>query len=140
MLKTNSKQAKENLKAVMVRLCSGWDADPQTAEEASFILAHDYIEANKGPTGKIYLGKCKSYQEGFEEWGRGLTNSIFDQLFYFGHARELVAEVLEETPEEANKYTEDEAGSLFCTLIWTMAESQKPFINYIKPFNRLFLM
>ena len=37
MLKTNSKQAKKNLKAVMVRECSGWDGDPKTAEEAAFI-------------------------------------------------------------------------------------------------------
>ena len=134
MIRANTKQAKENLRAVMVRLCSGWDYDPKTAEEASFILAHDFIEATKGPSGKIYLGKCQTYQEAFTEWGRGLTNSIFDHLFYFGNARELLAEVLEETKQEAEKFTEDQAAVKFSYLMWQHGGVSEQFYKLYKAF------
>lgn len=114
MLNMNSKKAKENLKAAMVAYCSGWDDDPRTAEEAAYILAHDFIEAEKGPDGRIH----GNYQEAFTEWGRGLTNSIFDHLFYFGDAKRILALVLEETEQEAAKFSEDQAAVKFCAMMW----------------------
>ena len=135
MLRANTKQAKENLKAVMLRECSGWDADPQTAEEAAFILAHDFIEANKGPSGKIYLEEGESYQDAFMRWGQGLTNHIFDKLFYFGEARSLLAEVLQETPEEAAKFTEAQAAEKFCAFMWIHGGVSECFYKLYKGGN-----
>lgn len=135
MLKANSKQAKENLKKIMVRECSGWDYDPKTAEEAAYILAHDFIEANKGPDGNIRTDReSRTFQDLFTNWGRGLTNSIFDDLFYFGKARELVAECLEETKEEAERFTEDEAAVKFCAFMWIHGGVSDQFYKLYKGF------
>lgn len=132
MLKANSKQAKENLFRVMVRECSGWDHDPRTAQEAAYILAHDFLEANKGPTGRVYMGSCKTYQDLFTEWGAGLTNSIFDQIFYFGKAKDLLGEILEETEEEKNRFSYDQACDKLCAFIWIHGGVSEEFYKLYK--------
>ena len=132
MLKTNSKKAIQILKAAMVAYCSGWDEDPKTAEEAAFIMAHDFIEATKGPSGKIYLEPKQCYQEAFTEWGRGLTNSIFDHLFYFGDAKRILALVLEETEQEAAKFSEDQAAVKFCAMMWIHGGVSEAFYKLYK--------
>lgn len=129
MLRANSKQAKENLFKVMVREISGRDNDPETAQEGAYILAHDFIASETGPDGRIYLEKGETYQDAFYRWASGLTNSIFDKLFYTGSACELVAEVLEESEEEKAKYTEAEAEEFFCAMLWVHGGVAKEFYN-----------
>ena len=128
MLKSNSKKAIQNLKAAMVKYCSGWDADPRTSEEAAYILAHDFIESEKGPDGRIH----GNYQDHFIEWGRGLTNSIFDHLFYFGDAKKILMEVLEETEAEASKFSEDQAAVRFCVMMWIQGGVSEKFYSLYK--------
>ena len=128
MLKTNSKKAIQNLKAAMVAYCSGWDEDPKTAEEAAFILAHDFIESEKGPDGRIR----GNFQDNFIEWGRGLPNSIFDHLFYFGDAKRILALVLEETEQEAAKFSEDQAAVKFCVMMWIHGGVSEAFYKLYK--------
>lgn len=132
MLKTNSKKARQNLKAVMLRECSGWDEDPKTAEEAAYILAHDFLEASKGPSGKIYLSKGQTYQDAFAEWGAGLTNNIFDAIFYYGEAKNLLGEILEETEEEKEKFSYDKACATLCAIIWTHGGVSEAFYKLYK--------
>ena len=135
MLKTNSKKAKENLFKCMIENVSGWDSDPKTAQEAAYILASDYINANRNAyTNKIYLEGCSCYQDHFEKWARGLTNNIFDMIFYHGEAKKLLKEILEETDEEAARFTEDQAASKICALLWIHGGVSDCFYKLYKGF------
>jgi hypothetical protein len=134
MLKANTKKAKANLKAVMIREVSGWDHDPTTAEEAAEILAREFITGATWGDGKIHpIGKQRTIQDVFEDWGAGLPNSIFDSI-YLGSAKDLVAEILEETEEEKNKYTEEKAEKLMCALLWIHGGVSDAFYKHYKGF------
>jgi len=54
----------------------------------------------------------------FEYWAKGLSGCGMFDYWYFGNAREIVAEILEETEEEKNKYTEEAAADLLTRLIY----------------------
>lgn len=107
MLKTNSKKAMENIRAYIEENfdCTGYDLgkEPETfKEKALFILETCRKE-------KFYSLNNKSSYEIFKDWCQGLP-SLLDTCYYYNRsAVDDLAEILEETEEEKERFTESEA-------------------------------
>jgi len=130
MLKTNSKKAKENLKKYIMEY-----------SEPSFIDAMEYTkETGENFNYKIdsFSDRCKylyerftgeycndwnikqykSYQEVFNQWTRGLPVGGLFCYWYNREAKNDLQIILEETEQEKNKYTEEQAEILLTNLIY----------------------
>ena len=120
MLKTNSRQVKNKIRE--------WISDNFEAS------SYDREDLNSAPIDKkiafiartcwAELGhevkrRGASFQNMFIEWCQGLP-SLLDTASYYCHcsAVDLVGDMLEQTKEERNKYTEPEAERLFSYLIY----------------------
>lgn len=117
MLKTNSKEAKNRIRL--------WIMDhfepenygiekPETFKESARIILETFE--------KEYLygyNMRRNRQEVFADWCYGLP-SILDTTAYCynGSAVDLLGDLLDETPEERNKYDEMEAENLMTWLIY----------------------
>ena len=118
MLRTNSKKALENL-------------DSYLMEHAEDIADNYGLEiANMSDFANVALNHCfyvemikfnknagrTSYRDLFGSWAAGLALPIFD--YYYCNAKDIVSGILEETEEEASRYTEEAARELLTTMIW----------------------
>ena len=117
MLKSNSKQAIENIKAYIL-----YNFDPCgydfTGEESDFKqVAHYIYECFYSE--KVKFDKRRmSEKELFFEWCSGLP-SILDTCYYYNRsAIEDLGKILEESEEEKNKYTESQAEEMLTHLIY----------------------
>lgn len=120
MLKSNSKQAKENIRAY---IRAGFTGDsygieePQSFEELAAVIL-DTFRDEKPRTEAQMIRNRMSWQDVFEEWASGLP-SIIDTCYYYNRsAVEDLARILEETPEEAARYTEAQAEKMLTYLIY----------------------
>lgn len=117
MLRTNSKQARENVR--------GYIMANENIEEYAGIIPADFptvAAAIYAEFRRVYDSNAirRSYpeQEAFAEWAAGLP-SILDTCYYYNRsARDDLAAILDETPEQAAKYTESDAERLLSCLIW----------------------
>lgn len=130
MLKTNSKKARENVDNYIMSIAEGIE------ENSKYYLCFDYDTTNINDVCKCiwyqyfipeYVQYNKQFEAGrislfelFEEWGRGLPcEGLFDYYNYYNpDPVEIVAAILEETPEEAAKYTDDQAAELLTKMIY----------------------
>lgn len=123
MLKTNSKKAKENIKNYILE-----NFEPYNEKEgenlkdfksvAKYIYLTFYGEAVLKD--KNYKGDLYNY---FKWWCQGLP-SILDTCYYYNRsAKDDIAKILEETEEEKNRYTEEEAEELLTKLIFNIISS-----------------
>ena len=123
MLKANSRKAKENLRAYILAHVTGWEKDPETAQEAAEIVAKDFYNhlgynlPHMTPAKCWALKEAGSYQKAFCEFAAGLPGSLFDDVFLV-NARAVVGSILEQSESEQNRYTEEEAEQFFCVLVW----------------------
>lgn len=120
MLKTNSKKAIENIRFYIMENfdCSNYDITkygfakkPETFPEVA----------------RCILAVCKSekrYQtynrefDMFKDWCQGLP-SLLDTCYYYNRsAMSDLAEILEETPEETERFTEEQAEEKLTYLIY----------------------
>ena len=115
MLKTNSKKAKENLKAYII---AGWEYE--TLENA-----RDWEAVKEDIKGSFIrqaysseYERKQNRQEAFAGWLAGLPHNIGD--FYLCQAVEDLAAILEETPEEAARFTEDQAEQKLAAMIYSI--------------------
>lgn len=115
MLKTNSKQARENIKQYIVE---NFTPENYTDEEitgfeniAKFIL--DVFKSEYyNVTGRY------TQAEAFKNWCSGLP-SVLDTCYYYNRsAVEDLKKILDETDAEASKYTEQQAEELLTSLIY----------------------
>ena len=127
MLRTNSKQAKQNLRAYIVDNFEGGNYSPKydyiyTAEEAgkpldtvfSMVAWAVWTEFNHEKSGDH---RNISNQDLFVEWLSGLPSlNIGD--FWLGTAKADLADILEETESEADRFTDSEAETLLSRLIY----------------------
>lgn len=110
MLKTNSRQAKENIK---VYIMENFDESYFDYDEAPFEDLTDYKNIctciyNVMLEEKRY-NKAMSDWLTFKDWCQGLP-SILDTCYYYNRsAREDLRVILEESKAEAEKFTEEEA-------------------------------
>lgn len=119
MLKTNSKIVKERLGKYILDNANVEDyEEPKTLEEACKYLAMDFTR-REGYRWK-YPRHC-IIQDAFYEWGQGLPNNLFD--FFDCRPKEkdawhILKDMLEETEEEANRFTLEQAEKRLCDLIY----------------------
>lgn len=117
MLKTNSKQAMENIRLYIMEHFdyTGYEEDgvkePETyAEICKCIYDTMMVE-------KRYTRATNPY-ETFRDWCQGLP-SILDTCYYYNRsAVEDLKVILEETAEEASKFTESEAEERLTWLLY----------------------
>lgn len=120
MLRTNSKKAVENIRAYIV---DGFNPEGYTDNPpqdfpgiAAFIL--DTFRSEKYwclQDVRYYHG---SETAAFADWCAGLP-SVFDTLYFYNRsAVDDLGAILEETEQEKNRYTEQQAEQLLTSLIY----------------------
>jgi len=115
MLKTNSKQARENIRNYIIDRfdCSDYEPEiiPEGFEEiAKFIL-------NTFRDEKINWQKIPEVDL-FADWAAGLP-AVLDTCYYYNRsAVDDLGEILNETQAEKDKYSEDKAQELLSSLIY----------------------
>lgn len=118
MLKTNSKKAKENIKAYIMENynADGYEenepeAMAKTFEEVATVILADVVRVEG-------WRKNTPKQTMFIEWAKGLPGLLDTCYYYNRSAIEDLKNILEETDEEANRYTEAQAEELLSRLIY----------------------
>lgn len=116
MLRTNSKKAIENIRAYIVNGFDGTNygiETPETFEEVARIIYNTFADE--------YLyeyNRRRNEQEVFVEWCAGLP-SIIDTCYYYNRSAVTdLGDILEETEEERNRYTEAQAEETLSRLIY----------------------
>lgn len=121
MLKTNSKKARENIIAYIMdheNTAEHIGHEPENFSEAAAAIYADFLRCYSNDHNR------RSYSPGeyFAEWAAGLP-SIIDTCYYYNRsARADLCEILEETPEESEKYSESESERLLSILIYREIE------------------
>lgn len=121
MLRTNSKKARENIRAYIVEHFdpTGYDVDqnPGTFEEVAKIILDTFAHEKPYSTKYMYRAGL-SDEKVFADWCAGLP-SILDTCYYYNRsAVEDLGNILEETESEKAKYTETEAEKYLTHLIY----------------------
>ena len=115
MLRTNSKKAREAVRAYVAEKTRGQDgAEVEGFEEAAAVIAGEW-DAYKYPGLDRQFGH--SLTEAFRHFAEGLPNDLFDYLAA-GDTVELVGDMLEQTEAERSKYSNMQACDLLTLLIY----------------------
>lgn len=113
MLKTNSNQARENLKAYIM---AGWnieeDEQGRTWQDTQRVIIDSFIYQAYSSE----YERRQNRQEAFKNWLMGLPRNLGD--FCLCRAVEDLGDILEETEEQRNRFTEDQAEQAIATLIY----------------------
>ena len=116
MLRTNTKKAIENIRAYVINGFDGTNygiETPETFEEVARAIYNTFADE--------YLyeyNRRRNEQEVFVEWCAGLP-SIIDTCYYYNRSAVAdLGDILEETEEERNRYTETQAEETLSRLIY----------------------
>ena len=132
MLRTNSKQARENVKNYILVNVREWieenaaenaaaaaaAADPENFTKAAAFI-WDRFMVEKVVNDNRYNMTKYDY---FKEWLQGLSCGEVSRYWYRS-AVDILGNILEETEAEANKYTESQAEELLTRLIYKEVEA-----------------
>lgn len=120
MIRSNSKKAKDNIKNYIREIFDGSNYgidEPERFEDLAAVILDTFRE-EKPRTDAQQLRLRMSDQAVFEEWAQGLP-SIIDTCYYYNRsAVDDLARILEETPEESEKYSEQDAEKMLTYLIF----------------------
>ena len=112
MLKSNSKRARANIRKYIIDHFSD-DNYYDKVRERNWTEVSNYIEAKFNDerwhdmNERRYFGYDKG--KAFEDWCAGLP-SVIDTCYYYNRsACDDLAEILEETPEEAERFSKNES-------------------------------
>lgn len=122
MLKTNSKKARENIRAYIMsrHSCEEYAATPADFTQFEAVAAAIYADFDRVTNTPI--NRRTSLQDRFCDYAAGLP-AIIDTCYYYNRsARADLCEILEETPEESERYTEAAAEKLLSYLIYREIE------------------
>lgn len=113
MLRTNSRKAKENIRAYIM---DSWNIEPEEAgrtwEETREDVKQEFVRCAYSSD----YEKHQNRQQAFKNWLCGLPRCLGD--FVLAQGVEVLGAILEETPEQDSKYTEDQAEELLSYLIF----------------------
>lgn len=123
MLKTNSKKVKEAIKNYIVENIdhdyieevTGKEVDKLTYSEIKAALRSIVFEEKeklhclRNRRGKYYF---------FQEWASGLPSALDTKYYYNISAVDLLGDILEETDEERNRFTEMQAEEMLTKLLF----------------------
>lgn len=122
MLKTNSKKARENIQNYITERhnCEEYapEANTSTFKGIATAIYNDFMRVYTGSNAR------RSYPapEAFAEYAAGLPG-ILDTCYYYNRsAVDDLGEILEETPEERARYSEEDAERLLSYLIYREIE------------------
>ena len=120
MLRTNSKQARENIRKYITDIFTpeNYTDTPPTEwhEIARYILEVFRTEKYHTPSDFKYYRNCEL--DAFVDWCAGLP-SVLDTCYHYNRsAVDDLGEILEQTTSERKKYTESDAERLLTTLIY----------------------
>lgn len=115
MIRSNSKKAIENIRKYIIDNFESYDRDINFED---FKEVRDYIKE----VFDIELGNFRVKQIGlynaFKEWCQGLP-SVLDTCYYYNRsAIKDLGDILEESEEERNKYSEEDAEERLTQLIF----------------------
>lgn len=117
MLKTNSKQARQNVQAYIMQGFTGENYSietPETFKDTAAVIMK--IFNSEKPADGAY--SRMNEQERFTDWAQGLP-SILDTCYYYNRsAVDDLGAILEETAEEKARYSEQNAEQLLTALIY----------------------
>lgn len=116
MLKTNSKQAKENIKNYIIEHFEPYGEHEEQMENATYNDICKYI-LNIMNTEKFYNHSTNEFDT-FKDWCQGLPSTLDTCYYYNRSAIKDLMVILEETEEEANKYSESEAEELLTKFLY----------------------
>ena len=120
MLKTNSKKARENIRAYIIDHADGTNYGidlPATFEGvARWIIGTFRAEYYSRPEDKRYFHNNE--QAAFVSWTQGLPSALDCCFWYNRPAVDDLGNILEQTTEQRNKYSEDAAGEMLAYLIY----------------------
>ncbi len=117
MLKTNSKQARQNVQAYIMERFDGCNYEIETPATfpATAAIILDTFRSEKPAEGGY---SRMSEAERFTEWAAGLP-SILDTCYYYNRsAVNDLGAILEETAQEKARYSEAQAETLLTSLIY----------------------
>ena len=120
MLKTNSKKARENIRAYIIANYDPTNYELPETDNFSEIATNIYKTFQSEKFYSFEYIRAKKIPEFtlFEEWASGLP-SIIDTCYYYNRsAVDDLGEILEETESEKKRYTEREAESFLTRLIY----------------------
>lgn len=140
MLKTNSKKAKENINGFIVENFTPGNEMLHNLELPNLckvILTHFRSEVYSCDEDFKYFKNSEF--EAFRYWCSGLP-SVFNCDFYLGKAKNYIAEILEETENEKNKYSENEAVKLLEKLLYCeLKKGEADFKKWLQNRNAEFI-
>lgn len=113
MLKTNSRQAKENLRNYIM---TSWNLDPEDQGKTWAETKEDIKESFYFQAYSSVYERRQNKQEAFKNWLSGLPHGLGD--FFLCQAVEDLGNILNQTEAERNRYTEDQASELLAYLIY----------------------
>ena len=113
MLKTNSKQARENLKAYIM---AGWNIEEDEQGRTWQETQRDIIDSFIYQAYSSEYERRQNRQEAFKNWLMGLPRNLGD--FCLCRAVEDLGNILNQTEAERAKYTEDKASDTLSYLIY----------------------
>jgi hypothetical protein len=121
MLKTNTKKARENIRAYILNHFSpdGYEVNqnPNTFEEAAAIILDTFAQEKPYSTQYIHRWSLSDFQV-FRGWCQGLP-SILDTCYYYNRsAVDDLGAILEETDTEKARFDERAAEERLTVLIW----------------------
>lgn len=121
MLKTNSKIVRERIRAHIMNGENVAEYAPKgtprsTFEEVATAIYNDFLRwYNAGYTAQRY----RTRQDAFCDWAAGLPSIIDTDYYYNVSAVNLLGDILEETPEERAKFSEEQAEQKLSYLIYS---------------------
>lgn len=116
MLKTNSKQARANIQAYIVRNFDGssYDITAETFPE----VAAAVLRIFRAEKAQADYYRAAPEEARFADWAAGLP-SVLDTCYYYNRsAVDDLGAILEETDREKARYTEQQAEALLTDLIY----------------------
>lgn len=117
MLKTNSKKAVENIRNYIVNIYN--DEEQDTKQNAPFEeiakTVYGTFVAQKWSFEKRHYA---NEQKAFEDWLQGLPNILDVGYYYNREAKADLQAILEQTDEQASKYTESQSEATLTYLIY----------------------
>ena len=115
MLRTNTKKVKDGVKAYIMENFEAYDGDDVNATDFKSVAV--YIWETFNDEILKHDRRRMSYQDFFIEWLQGLP-TVLHCPHYFESAVDIVGDLLEQTENERNKYTEMDAEHLMSYLIY----------------------
>lgn len=115
MLKTNSKQARENIRNYVIDGFDSSDYSPEKEPEGFAEIARFILDTFRDE--KVNWQKIPEVDL-FADWAAGLP-AVLDTCYYYNRsAADDLGEILGETQAERDKYTEQDAQKLLSSLIY----------------------